>query len=292
MNSTEKQIKMEKVTAKKHLGQHFLKDESIAKDIADTLSLEGYDKILEIGPGMGVLTKYLLDKPTETFVIEIDKESVEYLGVHYPKLENHIISKDFLKYDLNEVFNKEPFAIIGNFPYNISTQIVFKTLEMRDQIPEFAGMFQKEVAERIVAKPGSKVYGVISVLIQAFYNGKYLFTVDRMNFDPPPKVQSGVIQMTRKENLELGCDYKMFRRVVKQAFGQRRKMLRNTMKLFFKEKEEAGKELFENNVDVEFEFKAKDYAIEKIEKGDIKALSKKAKPASKERVVASKNAKK
>ena len=179
---------MEKVTAKKHLGQHFLKDESIAKDIADTLSLEGYSKILEIGPGMGVLTKYLLDKPTETFVIEIDKESVEYLGVHYPKLENHIISKDFLKYNLNEVFNGEPFAIIGNFPYNISTQIVFKTLEMRDQIPEFAGMFQKEVAERICEKKGSKTYGILSVLAQAFYEAEYLFTVPPGVFNPPPKV--------------------------------------------------------------------------------------------------------
>ena len=135
---------MEKVTAKKHLGQHFLKDESIAKDIADTLSLEGYSKILEIGPGMGVLTKYLLDKPTETFVIEIDKESVEYLGVHYPKLENHIISKDFLKYNLNEVFNGEPFAIIGNFPYNISTQIVFKTLECVIKFQNLLGCFKKK----------------------------------------------------------------------------------------------------------------------------------------------------
>jgi 16S rRNA (adenine1518-N6/adenine1519-N6)-dimethyltransferase len=221
---------MEKVSAKKHLGQHFLKDESIAKDIADTLSLEGYSKILEIGPGMGVLTKYLLDKPTETFVIEIDKESVDYLGNHFPKLDNHIIAKDFLKYDLNEVFNKEPFAIIGNFPYNISTQIVFKTLEMRDQIPEFAGMFQKEVAQRICEKKGSKVYGILSVLTQAFYEAEYLFTVPPSVFNPPPKVDSGVLRLRRKTNYSLPCNEKLFFRVVKTAFQQRRKTLRNSLK--------------------------------------------------------------
>lgn len=143
---------MEKVKAKKHLGQHFLKDESIAKDIADTLNLEGYDDILEIGPGMGVLTKYLLDKPVTTYVIEIDEESVSYLDANYPKLKDKIISKDFLRYDINETFRGKQFAIIGNFPYNISTQIVFRTLEYRDQIPEFAGMFQKEVAQRICEK--------------------------------------------------------------------------------------------------------------------------------------------
>ena len=232
MNSTEKQIKMEKVSAKKHLGQHFLKDESIAKDIADTLSLEGYSKILEIGPGMGVLTQYLLDKPTETFVIEIDKESVAYLGVHYSKLDNHIIAKDFLKYDLNEVFNQEPFAIIGNFPYNISTQIVFKTLAMRDQIPEFAGMFQKEVAQRICEKKGSKVYGILSVLTQAFYEAEYLFTVSPDVFNPPPKVNSGVLRLTRKEDFHLACDENLFFKVVKTGFQQRRKTLRNSLKTF------------------------------------------------------------
>ena len=223
---------MDKVSAKKHLGQHFLKDESIAKDIADTLSLEGYSKILEIGPGMGVLTKYLLDKPTETFVIEIDKESVEYLGVHFSKLDNHIISKDFLKYDLNEVFNGEPFAIIGNFPYNISTQIVFKTLEMRNQIPEFAGMFQKEVAQRICEKKGSKVYGILSVLTQAFYDAEYLFTVPPEVFNPPPKVDSGVLRLRRKADFSLPCDEKLFFRAVKTAFQQRRKTLRNSLKSF------------------------------------------------------------
>ena len=218
------------VRAKKHLGQHFLKDESVAKNIADTLSYKGYEKILEIGPGMGVLTKYLLEKPIETNVIEIDTESVAYLEENYPKLHGHIISKDFLKYNLNEVFKNDQFAIIGNFPYNISTQIVFKTLEMRNQIPEFSGMFQKEVAERICEKKGSKVYGILSVLTQAFYEAEYLFTVDEHVFDPPPKVKSGVLQLTRKQSYELPCDEKLFFSVVKQAFGQRRKTMRNSLK--------------------------------------------------------------
>ena len=220
------------VRAKKHLGQHFLTDENIAKRIADTLTLNGYKKVLEIGPGMGVLTKYLLEKPIETFVIEIDTESVEYLEAHYLKLRGNIISKDFLKYNLNEVFNGEPIAIIGNFPYNISSQIVFKTLEMRDQIPEFSGMFQKEVAERICEKEGSKTYGILSVLTQAFYNAEYLFTVHENVFNPPPKVKSGVLRLIRKENYELPCDEKLFFSVVKQAFNQRRKTLRNSLKSF------------------------------------------------------------
>lgn len=223
---------MDKVRAKKHLGQHFLKDENIAKNIADTLTLNGYKKVLEIGPGMGVLTKYILDKPVETFVIEIDTESVEYLGNHYPKLHNHIISKDFLRYNINEVFNGEPFAIIGNYPYNISSQIVFKTLEMRDQIPEFSGMFQKEVAERICEKAGSKTYGILSVLTQAFYEAEYLFTVPEHVFNPPPKVKSGVLRLIRKENYHLPCEEKLFFSVVKQAFNQRRKTLRNSLKSF------------------------------------------------------------
>lgn len=220
------------VRAKKHLGQHFLTDENIAKRIADTLTLNGYKKVLEIGPGMGVLTKYLLEKPVETFVIEIDTESVEYLEAHYLKLRGNIISKDFLKYNLNEVFKGEPLAIIGNFPYNISSQIVFKTLEMRDQIPEFSGMFQKEVAERICEKEGSKTYGILSVLTQAFYNAEYLFTVSEHVFNPPPKVKSGVMRLIRKENYELPCDEKLFFSVVKQAFNQRRKTLRNSLKSF------------------------------------------------------------
>lgn len=221
---------MEKVKAKKHLGQHFLNDESIAKDIADTLSLEGYENILEIGPGMGVLTKYLLDKPTTTYVIEIDNESVDYLNANYPKLHDHIISKDFLKYNINEIFEGKQFAIIGNFPYNISTQIVFRALELRNQIPEFSGMFQKEVAERICEKKGTKAYGILSVLVQAFYEAEYLFTVHEHVFNPPPKVKSGVLRLRRKENFTLPCSEKLFFTVVKTGFQQRRKTLRNSLK--------------------------------------------------------------
>lgn len=221
---------MDKVKAKKHLGQHFLNDENIARKIADTLSLNGYQKVLEIGPGMGVLTKYLLEKPIETYVIEIDSESVEYLKSHYLKLSDKIISKDFLKYDLKEVFGEEPFAIIGNFPYNISSQIVFKMLEIRNQVPEFSGMFQKEVAERICEKKGSKTYGILSVLVQAFYEAEYLFTVSENVFTPPPKVKSGVLKLTRKENYHLPCNEKLFFNVVKTAFNQRRKTLRNSLK--------------------------------------------------------------
>ena len=221
---------MEKVKAKKHLGQHFLKDESVAKNIADTLNLEGYDDVLEIGPGMGVLTKYLLEKPVNTYVIEIDTESAAYLDANYPKLHGKIICKDFLKYDVNEVLGGKQFAIIGNFPYNISTQIVFRTLELRNQIPEFAGMFQKEVAERICEKKGSKTYGILSVLAQAFYHAEYLFTVDEHVFIPPPKVKSGVLRLRRKEDYSLPCGEKLFFTIVKTAFQQRRKTLRNSLK--------------------------------------------------------------
>lgn len=223
---------MERVKAKKHLGQHFLNDENIAQKIADSLTLKGYQTVLEIGPGMGVLTKYLLEKPISTYVIEIDTESVEYLNKHYPKLVGKIISKDFLKYNLSEVFGQEPFAIIGNFPYNISSQIVFKALELRDRIPEFSGMFQKEVAERICEKKGSKTYGILSVLTQAFYEAEYLFTVSENVFTPPPKVKSGVLRLIRKENFKLPCDEKLFFTVVKTAFNQRRKTLRNSLKTY------------------------------------------------------------
>ena len=218
------------VKAKKHLGQHFLNDETIAQKIADTLSLEGYKTVLEIGPGMGVLTKYLLQKPITTHVIEIDTESVSYLQANYLNLAPRIIEKDFLKYDINQVFKGEQFAIIGNFPYNISTQIVFKTLEMRDQIPEFSGMFQKEVAQRICSKEGSKVYGILSVLTQAFYDAEYLFTVPPNVFNPPPKVESGVLRLTRKTNFTLPCNEALLFKVVKAAFQQRRKTLRNSLK--------------------------------------------------------------
>jgi 16S rRNA (adenine1518-N6/adenine1519-N6)-dimethyltransferase len=221
---------MEKVKAKKHLGQHFLNDESIAAAIANTLNFEGYDDVLEIGPGMGVLTKYLLDKPITTYVIEIDTESVTYLESNFPKLKDKIISKDFLKYNINETFEGKQFGIIGNFPYNISTQIVFRTLEYRNQIPEFAGMFQKEVAERICEKKGTKAYGILSVLVQAFYDAEYLFTVDEHVFIPPPKVKSGVLRLRRKKDFSLPCGEKLFFTVVKTAFQQRRKTLRNSLK--------------------------------------------------------------
>ncbi|APU68396.1 16S rRNA (adenine(1518)-N(6)/adenine(1519)-N(6))-dimethyltransferase RsmA [Christiangramia flava] len=218
------------VRAKKHLGQHFLKDENIAAKIADTLNLQQYSKVLEIGPGMGVLTKYLLEKPVEVHVIEIDSESVEYLENNYLHLRGRIHEKDFLRYDLTEVFGEEAFAITGNFPYNISSQIVFKMLEMREQIPEFSGMFQKEVAKRICEKEGSKTYGILSVLVQAFYEAEYLFTVPPSVFNPPPKVDSGVLRLTRKENFHLECDEKLFFRIVKTSFNQRRKTLRNSLK--------------------------------------------------------------
>jgi len=218
------------VKAKKHLGQHFLKDELIAQQIANSLTENGYQKILEIGPGMGVLTKYLLKKPLTTYVVEIDTESVEYLQTHYLNLTDRIISKDFLKINLEEFFGNEQLAIIGNFPYNISTQIVFKTLENRHQIPEFSGMFQKEVAQRIAEKEGSKTYGILSVLTQAFYDVEYLFTVPPSVFNPPPKVDSGVIRLVRKKDYNLPVDEKLFFKVVKTAFQQRRKTLRNSLK--------------------------------------------------------------
>lgn len=220
------------VKAKKYLGQHFLNDESVAEKIANSLTLNRYKNVLEIGPGMGVLTKYLLKKDITTYVIEIDSESVEYLQANYLNLAPRIIEKDFLKFDLNEVFKQEPFGIIGNFPYNISTQIIFKTLEMRHQIPEFSGMFQKEVAQRICSKEGSKVYGILSVLTQAFYDAEYLFTVPPNVFNPPPKVDSGVLRLTRKQDYSLPCDEKLFFKTVKTTFQQRRKTIRNSLKTF------------------------------------------------------------
>ena len=220
---------MSKVRAKKHLGQHFLKDLGIARDIAHSLSLNNYSKVLEVGPGMGVLTQFLILLDTETFVIEIDKESVSYLKKHYPELDNHLIEGDFLKLPLQEIF-KEPIAIIGNFPYNISSQILFKAIDHKDLIPEIVGMFQKEVAERVVSPPGSKKYGIISVLLQCYYDVEYLFTVDETVFDPPPKVKSAVIRLKRNDRDKLDCDEKKFIQVVKTAFGQRRKTLRNALK--------------------------------------------------------------
>lgn len=229
------------VRAKKHLGQHFLNDENIAKKIADSLTEKGYKNVLEIGPGMGVLTKYLLEKKPKVTVMELDSESVTYLQEVFP-IENiklnttkekfNIIEGDFLKHDIKTIFNNEQIAIIGNFPYNISSQIVFKAIENRDVVPEFSGMFQKEVAQRIAEKKGSKVYGILSVLAQAFYDVEYLFTVPPNVFNPPPKVDSGVMRMIRKENYTLPVDEKLFFRVVKTAFNQRRKMLRSSLKSF------------------------------------------------------------
>jgi len=217
------------VRPKKHLGQHFLTDQGIAQNIAASLSGTGYSQVLEIGPGMGVLTQYLLQKSFTTHVVEIDTESVAYLTAHLPKLENRIIEGDFLKLQLSDYF-ADQVAIIGNFPYNISSQILFRVIEQRALVPEFAGMFQKEVAERICEKPGSKAYGILSVLTQAFYETEYLFNVSRFVFDPPPKVASGVIRLVRKKEQQLPCDTALFFRVVKTAFQQRRKTLRNSLK--------------------------------------------------------------
>jgi len=247
---------MKHVTAKKHLGQHFLTDLSIAEKIADTLSYKGYESILEIGPGMGVLTQFLLKKNTETFVIEIDRESVEYLKSTYLNLQNNILSEDFLRFDIATYFKHQPFAIIGNFPYNISTQIVFKTLEIRHLVPEFSGMFQKEVAERICEKKGSKTYGIMSVLVQAFYEAEYLFTVEPHVFNPPPKVKSGVLRLTRKENYTLPCNEKLFFTVVKTAFNQRRKTLRNTLKSF-----NISKNITENSI---FDLRPEQLSVEQF----------------------------
>ena len=220
------------VRAKKYLGQHFLKDELIAKKISDTLTLEGYSNILEIGPGMGVLTKYLVEKGKNMIAMEIDSESVSYLQNNFPSPNLKIIEADFLNYDLSTLFGSSQFAITGNFPYNISTQIVFKTIEWRKQIPEFTGMFQKEVAQRICSKEGSKTYGILSVLTQVYFDAEYLFTVPPTVFNPPPKVESGVIRLRRKDQPELLCDEKMFFKVVKTGFQQRRKTLRNSLKSF------------------------------------------------------------
>nr|WP_286941313.1 16S rRNA (adenine(1518)-N(6)/adenine(1519)-N(6))-dimethyltransferase RsmA [Allomuricauda sp.] len=227
------------VKAKKHLGQHFLKDEAIAKRIADTLSFKGYHQVLEIGPGTGVLTKYLIEKDIGLVAMDLDVESIAYLKNDFqrqyaPVLRDGkgltIVQGDFLNFDLSKLFGNEPFAITGNFPYNISTQIVFKTLEMRHQVPEFTGMFQKEVAQRICASEGNKTYGIISVLTQVFYETEYLFTVPPHVFIPPPKVESGVIRLVRKNGPQPDFDKQLFFKVVKMAFNQRRKTLRNSLK--------------------------------------------------------------
>jgi 16S rRNA (adenine1518-N6/adenine1519-N6)-dimethyltransferase len=222
-----------KVKPKKHLGQHFLTDQDIARRIVALLSMhQGYDTVLEIGPGMGVLTDFLIQSQQyETHLIDIDAESVEYLNKHYPTLQGRIIQGDFLRQNLDTLFDK-PFAIIGNFPYNISSQIFFKVLDYRDKVPEIVCMLQKEVAQRIASPPGNKDYGILSVLLQAYYTIEYQFTVHEHVFHPPPKVKSGVIRLKRNEVKKLDCDEVLFKRIVKQGFNNRRKTLRNALKPF------------------------------------------------------------
>lgn len=222
--------------AKKSFGQHFLTNESIAKNIANSLEMDGMVKnVLEIGPGKGVLTKYLAAQDTNLKVVEADKDMVQYLTSNKILDYNQIIFLDFLKLNMQKVFDGEPFLMIGNYPYNISSQILFKMVNSKELVPEMVGMFQKEVADRVVAPPGSKTYGVISVLVQAYYEGKTIIDVTPNSFSPPPKVQSSVIRLVRKENAILPCDDRLFRNVVKTAFNQRRKMLRNTLKPLFGE---------------------------------------------------------
>ena len=223
------QKKSHTVKPKKALGQHFLKDVSIAQRIAATLDDYKSMPVLEIGPGMGMLTRPLLDNGHNLTVVELDVESVAYLSIHFPELNGRILGEDFLKCDLSTLF-PEKFCVIGNYPYNISSQIFFKVLDYKDRIPCCSGMIQKEVAERLASPPGSKAYGILSVLLQAWYDVEYLFTVSEHVFDPPPKVKSAVIRMTRNNVTSLGCGEVLFKRVVKTAFNQRRKTLRNSLR--------------------------------------------------------------
>ena len=226
---------MQKVRAKKNLGQHFLKDQNIAADIANGFTCDAPSLILEIGPGMGILTRHLLRRPNaDVRVVEIDSESVEYLKAEMPELNDRIIEGDFLKLDLPSLFD-QPIAIAGTFPYNISSQILFKIIENRQMIPQMVGMFQKEVAERVASAPGSKVYGILSVLLQAYYDIDYLFTVHEHVFDPPPKVKSGVIRLVRNNVKHLPCNEQLFTQIVKTSFNQRRKTLSNSLKPILKD---------------------------------------------------------
>ncbi|WP_104404657.1 16S rRNA (adenine(1518)-N(6)/adenine(1519)-N(6))-dimethyltransferase RsmA [Prevotella sp. MGM2] len=224
---------MKNVRPKKFLGQHFLKDQNTAKAIADTIDACAGLPVLEVGPGMGVLTQYLLPKRREMKVVEIDFESVAYLREKYPQLENNIIEDDFLKMHLENTFDGQPFVLTGNYPYNISSQIFFKMLDYRHLIPCCTGMIQKEVAERMAARPGSKAYGILSVLLQLWYDVEYLFTVEPGVFNPPPKVKSAVVRLTRNAINDAGCDEHLLRRVVKTTFNQRRKMMRGSLKPLF-----------------------------------------------------------
>jgi len=218
------------VKAKKHLGQHFLTDENIARKIVEGLSFEGYNKVMEVGPGMGVLTKYLIEKEQNIYLAEIDKESIEYLKQNYSKITEETFVGDFLKQDF-QFTNGEQIAIIGNFPYNISSQILFQIIDHYELIPEMVGMFQKEVAERTAAVPRTKDYGILSVLIQAYYDTSYLFTVHENVFNPPPKVKSGVIRITRNPKEGLAGNEVLFKQIVKAGFNQRRKKLSNALKI-------------------------------------------------------------
>ena len=220
---------MKQVKPKKFLGQHFLKDLSIAKAIADTVDKHPSLPILEVGPGMGVLTQYLITKERTVDVVEIDYESVAYLRENFPQLEGHIIEDDFLKMNLEGLFGGSPFVLTGNYPYNISSQIFFKMLEHKEHIPYCSGMIQKEVGERLAAAPGSKAYGILSILIQIWYDVEYLFTVSETVFSPPPKVKSAVVRMRRNNREKLECDEALLTRIVKATFNQRRKKLRNSI---------------------------------------------------------------
>lgn len=233
---------MNSVQAKKHLGQHFLNDKNIAKKIVDSLTPDlGFTKVLEVGPGMGVLSDFLIENlDIELHLIDIDTESIAYLENKYPSLGKRLIHGDFLKLDFQELF-QEKFAIIGNFPYNISSQILFKILDNKDQVPQTVGMFQKEVAERCTAEPGSKAYGILSVLLQAYFDIKYLFTVKAGAFNPPPKVLSGVIELKRNDVRKLDCNEALFKKVVKAAFNQRRKTLRNALSLILSKEKLSAK---------------------------------------------------
>jgi dimethyladenosine transferase len=224
---------MKLVKPKKNLGQHFLTDLSIAKRIADTVDACPEVPVLEIGPGMGVLTQYLVEKPRVVKAVEIDAESVAYLYERFPKLHENILGEDFLQMDLTQIFDGKQFVLTGNYPYDISSQIFFKMLDYKDLIPCCTGMIQREVALRMAAAPGSKAYGILSVLIQAWYDVEYLFTVDENVFNPPPKVKSAVIRMTRNDVTDIGCDEQLFKRVVKTVFNQRRKMLRVSLRQIF-----------------------------------------------------------
>ncbi|MBQ0119527.1 MAG: 16S rRNA (adenine(1518)-N(6)/adenine(1519)-N(6))-dimethyltransferase RsmA [Bacteroidales bacterium] len=218
------------VRAKKSLGQHFLTDLSIAERIADTIKDYKGLPVIEVGPGMGVLTQFLLDAGHDVTVVELDEESVDYLKINFPQLKDRIVFEDFLKLDLKTIVGDKQFVVIGNYPYNISSQIFFKVLDYKDQVACCSGMLQREVAQRLAAGPGSKTYGILSVLLQAWYDAEYLFTVDEHVFNPPPKVKSGVIRFTRNQVQDLGCDERLLRTVVKTSFGQRRKQLRNSVK--------------------------------------------------------------